>query len=416
MADESLHRSARAVLAFGVVAGLAYAATTVPLKPDQVGLASDVYYHAAVALLNGDDLYAVTPPDRPGYRFLYPPVIVLLFLPHAALGGETAAFVLQTALNLGVGLGTAAVLWRALARRGVRLKRSDRALLVAFVLFSTHGIPQVIMGQTTLWLGFALAIGFDALDRGRGEVAGIAFAAAALVKVFPAVVGLWLLRRRSWRAVVAALGTGLGGLLLGVITLGPERTRQYFVEVLLGRFEDRSVGATPDPWSTVASVHRHLVALTDLDPGLFTPIALVLLAPFLLVCYQRVDGDERRLAAILGTLVATLLVLPLHPLYFPLLTYPLVVLLYVLPVGRARTMLVVGTLFTYVLVGFETVVIALEVLPLPSAVDASLLGVAETVFVAILPATIGLWLLLVACVLVHRDGTATPRPVTSPAD
>lgn len=396
-------------MALGVLAGLAYAVTVPLVRPTQVALASDVYYHAARELLAGNDFYAASPPDRTA-SYIYPPVVIAAFVPHALLGSETASFALQTLVNLAVGLGTAAILWRALVRRGIALTRLDGALLVGFVLLSAHGVPTVLMGQTTLPLAFALAVGFDALERDRPGLAGSVFAVAALVKLFPAIVGAWLLRLGAWRGVGAALATGLGGLLAGLLAFGPDPTLVYFTEVLPGRFQGEAFAGTPDPARELSTARRQIAALLPVDPRWLSPLAFLLIAPPVVALYRRIDTDERRLAAILGTLVGTLLFLPLEPLYFSLLVYPLVLLLYTLGPGRPRQVLVAGTLFTYVLIGYPSVEIFLEVLSL-GAVDGAVLSASEMLFAFILPPTIGMWLLLAACLLVHYGG----EPIASPA-
>ncbi|WP_207586773.1 glycosyltransferase 87 family protein [Halomontanus rarus] len=417
--DPSVRRSTRAVLAIGILVGLTLAVETALSTPEQVGLASTVYYYAGEAILTGENVYTVTPPDYDGYNYLYPPIVVLAFLPHALLGSETAAFALQTILNVAAGTGIAIVVWRGLARRGVSLERVDYALVLGFTLLSSHAITQVIQGQVTLWLAFLLAAGFDALERERERereaVAGAAFALAALVKLFPAVIGLWLVRRRAWRGVAAAVATGCGGLLAGLVLFGPDLTIQYVTEVLTGRFQESTFDGVPDPDRSLVTVRRLFAAL-GVGPTLLTPLALATLAPFVAALYRRVDTDERRLAALLGTLVATLLFMPLQPLYFSLLAFPLLVLLYRLPAGRSRRLFVAGVYCTYAMFSLEMVVVAVGVVPLPAGLEAAVLSVAETVFTAILPPTVGMWLLLFACVSICYDGETAAHRVPSPAD
>lgn len=400
------HRTARATLALGIMAGIAGLVLTPLVKPEQVMLASDVYLHAANAARTGDNFYQVTPPHRPGYRYLYPPVVVFVFYPHALLGTQFASFVLQTILNLLAGAGTAIILWRALRHRGSPIDRIDAGLLVSFVLVSSYGAIHLLNGQTTIWLGFAFAVGFYALDTHRQHLAGMAFAAAALIKVFPAAIGLWLIRQRAWRALAAAIATGVAGILLGLAALGPDVTIAYFNEVLAGRYERHSFSDPPTPDHSIDGIQRQLAAI-GVRPPYLTVTAFVILAPLLLVLYRRVDTDARRQATILGTIITVLLFLPLQPLYFPLLLYPLVVLLYQLPSGRSRHVLLAGTLVTFVHVGFEVVEFGLVLLPVPGALHTVILGVTGGVFTFILPPTLGLWLLLLACLIIH---TTPDRP------
>lgn len=410
-ADESEPtKSARLVLAFGILFGVGTAVSTVFLEPRQVMLASDVYLTAGDAFLAGGDFYGVSPPDRPGYFYLYPPITVLLFVPHALLGTAGAAFGLQTAVNVACSGGIAVLLWRALSRRGSQLTGLDGGLLVGFALFSSYSAITVLNGQVTLWLAFAFAVGFDALDRNRETRAGAAFAGAALFKVFPAGIGLWLLRRRAWKAVVTAVIVGVGGLLAGLLVAGPDTTATYLTEVLTGRY-DGFEGAPP-PTETRGGAQRQIAAIFGLGPPFLTPLAFAILAPPVALLYRRTDTDERQQAAILGTITATLLFFPLQRLYLPLLLFPLVVLLYRLSPGRPRTLLVAGTLVSFVRTGYEPVVFTTETLGLSGSVGTAIEGAAELFFRVILPPTLGLWLLLVACLLVHYESVSRRHPVT----
>lgn len=394
-------RTTRLVLLLGVLSGLASVVATPLVGPEQFMLASDVYYYAAEALLAGEDIYEVTPPDRPGYHYIYPPVVVFAFVPHALLGSPAAAYVVQTVLNVAFAAGIAAVIWRALARRDVPLTRLDAALVFGFALVSAHSAISLINGQVNIPLAFALALGFDALDRGRQRLAGVAFAAAALVKVFPAAVGLWLLRRRAWRSVAAAVALGISGLLVGLLALGPDLTVTYFTEVLTGRYD--GFDGVPEATRGRDGAQRQVAALTGLGPPYVTLLAALALAPVLGYLYLDVGTDRQRQAAILGTLLVTLLFFPLQRLYMVLFVFPLVVLLYDLPPGRPRTLLVVGALVSYLRIEYALVEAVVVPLPLPGVVESGLLSATEWFFQLILPPTLGMWLLLGACVLVQYE-------------
>ncbi len=364
-------------------------------------LASDVYFYAAEALLSGEDIYEVTPPDRPGFHYIYPPVVVFAFVPHALLNSPVAAYALQTVLNLAFAVGIAALLWRALSRRGVSLSRLDAGLFFGFALCSAHSAISLINGQVNIPLAFAFALGLDALDQRRQRLAGFAFAAAALVKVFPAVLGLWLLRRRAWQGVGVAVATGITGILLGLFALGPDVTITYFTEVLTGRYD--GFDGAPEPTRSRDGLQRQLAALFGLGPPYLTPLAAALLAPVLASLYLDIETDSQQQAAALGTILVTLLFFPLQRLYMVLLVFPFVLLLYRLPPGRPRTLLVVGALVSFVRIDFTLAEVALTTVPLPAVLESVLLSGAERFFQVILPPTLGMWLLLAACVLVQYE-------------
>jgi len=400
-ATTSLRPSTRAVLLLGIAAGVSGVAVTLVTDPRQFALASDVYVHAARTLIDGGDIYANRPPDRPGLPYLYPPIVTVLFVPHALLGSDLAAFALQTVLNLAAGAATAVVVARALARRGVAVTRADTALFAAFVTLSTYGAIQLVNGQVNLWLGLAFAVGFDRLDRDP-RLAGAAFALAALVKVFPAAVGVLLLRLRAWRAVAAAVVTGVGGLAAGLV-LGPGPTETYLTRVLVERYRGESFQGLPSPTANVGGIQRQLATL-GVDPPWLTPLALLLVGAGLALVYRRVETPFDRQVAGLATVVAILLFFPLQPLYFPLLVFPLLVVLVRLPSGRPRLLLLVGTLFSFVRLGHEQVASAVAAAGLPGAVEAPLLTASLWLFTFVRPATVGLALVLIACALVAGDG------------
>lgn len=391
--------SARVVLLLGVLSGISYTITTALMSPEQFGLATHVYVTATDAWLNGTNPYTVSPDHLPGYRFLYPPIVLLVFLPHALLDGALA-IALQTVINLVAGLAIVGIIWRALERRGVALDRIDRVLILAFVLISPYGVPQLIQAQTTLWLALAFAIGFDAIDRDRERLSGFAFALAAIIKVFPAAVGLWLLRLRAWRAVAIAITTGISAILLGAVVLGPDLTVYYLTEVLLGRYEHQGYQRAADPFSTVGGVRRQLAGLFGLEGRWLTVVSLAVLMPILGLAYRHVETDLDRQTAALATVIALLLFLPLQPLYFPLIYFPLLVVLYRMEFGPARVALLVGILVTFVMIDLEPALAAIATLP-PAVAD-PLSNVTIAAFTIALPPDIGMWALLLACVIYQR--------------
>lgn len=395
----SVPRSARLALLVGILSGLSTVVFAPFVSPAQVMLASDVYYYAADALLAGGDIYEVTPPDRPGFRYIYPPVVILTFVPHALLGSPLAAFLVQTVLNVSFAAGIAVVCWRALVRRGVALTRLDAVFLCGFAALSSYSAITVVNGQVTLWLACCVSVGLDALDRNKETQAGIVFALAALVKLFPAALGVWLLRNRASRGVATAVVTGVAGLGAGVLLFGPDLTVTFVADVLTDRYDGfEGVSA---PTQTRGGAQRQVAALTGLGPPYVTPVAGAILAPILGYLYLDIDGENRRQAAILGTLLVTLLFFPLQRLYMPLFIFPLVLLLYRLPAGRARTVLLAGTLVSFGRLEFGLVEQLLTGV-VPAAIDTPVLSLIEHVFGTILPPTLGMWLLLASCVLVHR--------------
>lgn len=389
------------LLAISILSGVSYTITTALMSPEQFGLASSVYATAVETWLDGGNPYTVTPDHLAGYHFLYPPIALLVFLPHGLLGLE-GAYAIQIVANILVGLAFVWLLHGALDRRGISLKRIDIALIGGFVLLSPFGVSQLIQGQTTLWLALGVAIGIDAIDRHREDIAGASFAFAAIIKVFPAALGLYLLRMRAWRAVAVAIATGLGALLLGAILLGPDLTTHYVTEVLLARYERETYHRVTDPHTSVGGIRRQLGGLFGVPGGYMTPLSLAVLLPILGVTYWSVETDIQRQGAALATIVALLMFLPLQPLYFAFIFFPLVILLFTLEWGMARYLLLGGVLVSLVMIDLDPLLDFIVVLP--EGMETVVAALATAFYQVALPTDIGMWLMLLACVAIQlRD-------------
>lgn len=396
------------MLVLGILVGVENAVGLARTQPAQVGLATDVYYYAARAALRGGDFYAAAPPGLAGYRFLYPPVVMGAILPYGLLGDPLWAYAVQWVLNVATGLALAAVMVRVVGRSGVELDRIDRLLVAGFCFGSAGAATTLVLGQVNLQLSLGIALGALLVERGQGRAAGAVLAAVATVKLFPALVGAWLVRRRAWRAVGAATAVGLGLVALGLVAFGPETTEIYLTrtipdEMAVGAFPDG-----PDPGAPYLGLRRQFSVLAPWIPDdLLLPAGLLVLTPVVLAAYRTFADPVTRLLGLQATLLATLTALPLEPFYLSLALFPTVPLLYLVdagPVdpGYARPLFLVGALVASVPVTLGGVETQLAVLPLPAAVDGAILGTAESAFAFVLPPTLGVWAMLAACGLYHH--------------
>jgi hypothetical protein len=416
-------RGPRLVLAVSVLAGVANTVLFPLRNPEQVALATDVYYYAARAALRGADFYALTPVGDAGFR--YPPVVAIAFSPHALLGDPALAYALQTLLNLAALAALAVLVVRVVERGGVDLPRRDRALVAAYVFVVGPVGVNLVMGQVNPLLALGLATGAvllepqseagdgalpDADERrlDRDTAGGVAFGLVALVKVFPALVGVWLLRRRAWRAVAAATAAGIAGLAAGVLVFGPDATATWVTEVLAGETAVASFPDGPDPTAPYVTVRRQLTyLLPGLPAGWLLPASAVVLAP-VFAGVNRVARDLRsRLVALQGTLLATLAMFPLEPFYAALAMFPLVPLLYLID-GAPRRLLLAGAVLLSVPVTYDSVVATAAALPAPAG--AVVRDAAGALFSFALPPTVGTWLVLAGCLLYQRRAAADASP------
>jgi hypothetical protein len=397
-------RRTQVVLGLTVLAGLSHAVLFPAANPPQIGLATDVYYHTGQALLEGTSIYEVHPPAHPGYTFLYPPIVALATIPYALAGSELAAYVLGWSLNLVAVAALARITLTLLESRGTELRSHERVLVVAPFALAAPAVTTLVIGQVNILLTAGFAYAALGLENDRQYRAGTALGLAALVKLFPALTGAWLLRCRAWSGVLAAIATGIGGLLVGAIVLGWAPLEVYVTEVIPGQM---AVGAFPDgpaPRAPYIGIRRQLSVLA---PGLpsnwLLPVAIGILALPVLASYRSMATLVDRLVALEATVVAMILALPLEPFYASLVLFPTLPLVVLLEGRRGHLLLLLGTLMAMApvtLAGLERRAGALGVADL-------VMDVLTPVFGFLTPAGLGLWLLLGGCVWYQYD-----RPVT----
>lgn len=393
----------RIVLGLVLLGGTSHALTFPFANPAQIGLATDVYHHVGTAVLEGQSFYEAHPPDHPRYRFLYPPPIVLATIPYALVGSEMAAYALGWLTN-----GIAVVLLGRLSiasirRHSLTLDQIDLGLIGGFFVLSAPAVTTLVIGQVNLLLLLGIAGGALALEAGRKHRSGVAFGLPALVKLFPAFTGAWLLRRRAWRAIAAATATGLGGLGVGLLVFGVEPSVTYLTAVLPGELAVGAFSGGPDAAAPYMGIRRQFsVLLPGLAHQWLLPAALLVVTPFVLASYRTMETLVDRLVALEATLVAMILVLPLEPFYVALVAFPTVPLLYLLEERRAQGLFLAGTLLSTAPVTYSGVARWAGYLPGGQEIVDPLI---RPLFEVMLPAGLGLWCLLLGCVVAQQTAS-----------
>ncbi|QSG11962.1 putative membrane protein [Halapricum desulfuricans] len=399
---EERNRGTRLVLLVGVALGLGNLAYVLLASPRHIAIDYRVYHLAGTVALEGGNFYAAVPEGLPGYfHYVYPPITVLGFVPLALLGGETVGFAVHTIETVLVGLGAAWLLVRYIERvGGGRLPWLDRGLIAAFVVGSVHSMSSLLFGQVNHHLVAALVVGFVALDADRETLAGVAFGLAAFLKVFPAAVGLWLLRRRAWRAIGSAVGFALAGFAAGLAVFGPELTAAYVERAIVPRFSPDAFAGGLAPGETYLTIRRPIsVLLPTVDPALYGLLAALVLAPPVAYLYRTIEDREDRLVSIMGTMAAILVFFPSFPLYVVILYFPLVPLLYLLERGRPRRLLLAGALVASIAIRYDDLRQGFEMAG--SAPDL-LETVVRPVLTFVTPGLVGVLVILGACLLQRR--------------
>lgn len=295
----------------------------------------DVYHYAAEAYLAGADFYAVVPPGLADmFTYLYPPITVVAFVPFTYLE-PAQGYVVFTAITLAACAAATAAIVSYVEGWFLTLGWIDVTAIWLFFVASTHSTGTINFGNVNLLLAAGIVFGFFALERGREFAAGAFFGAVALMKVFPAIVGLYLLRIRAWRAIAGAIAVGGGGLLASVVVFDLATLRRFFVEVLGDRSElDLFVGGYPPDETYYVTIQRPLSHLLwrvwpDAPKYALPILAAVVLASILAYCYLDLKTQTDRLVAIHATLTAAVVLMPALRWYLALLFFSWVALLYV---------------------------------------------------------------------------------------
>ncbi len=242
-----LTRWPRIVGAVLAVAGLAVLMACVRPGSDLSDF-RDTYYIAAQHTLQGSSPYAVWS-YLPYQMYIYPPPFAVLLAPIAELSVHHAQQ-LWYAVSLGMIVAAATVVARLV--RGVPTPLAIGATLLLFAGFAPlrEGLR---IGQAECVLLLLIGAGL-VLARRRGDArfeiaAGLCLGAAAVLKLYPAVILLYFGWSCRWR-LLAGAGAAIAALMaVSVAVLGPSAITGYLTSLATqgtAAFEAR-------PWSFGAS-------------------------------------------------------------------------------------------------------------------------------------------------------------------
>ncbi|MHA6617106.1 glycosyltransferase family 87 protein [Pseudonocardia sp. DLS-67] len=177
----------------------------------------DTFWHSAVALVGGDDIY-----DTPAkLTNLNPPLLTVLLAPFAWLDALSAyrVFVVLTLL-----LVAASVL--AVARE-LRLSRTATVLALLAVLASSPLHGTLVLGQIYPLLLAGLVAGWIAERRGRPVLAAVLYGVTVALKPSLAPVLLLLAVQRRWVPLRAGIAAAVVATLAGAIVAGPSSAIEW---------------------------------------------------------------------------------------------------------------------------------------------------------------------------------------------
>ncbi|GAA0657573.1 glycosyltransferase family 87 protein [Salarchaeum japonicum] len=410
-------RRVRAVLAFGVLVG-----TLVPayffLLADTAPFAWDfrAYHHAATLARDGRPFVGVSPAVGGG-EWVYPPVTVVAFYAYT-LVSWSAAYLAHAAVSVIAGLACAALVIAGLRDRDVRLTRTDAALVAAFFTLSTYPVVVLGQGQLGLFVLLALLTVHRALAAGRERTAGGVLALASAFKLFPLFLLVWFARRRAWRAIAWCVGATAALWTAGVAAFGWPLHAEYVRFIVFERSRVHDLAAGMSPNVSALTLQRPLAALfPDAHPLAYTALACLLLLPALAALYTRVETQQNRAVAYLGTLVVMLLVSPASNVHHVLYAYvPLVALLYTVRDPVVRACFLTGTALVLAPVQPAMVADVLGALGAPASLTISVVAASRAVLSVGSLALYGLLVILAGCVVHAARAAPVEEPATTPDD
>lgn len=318
--------------------GLIYLLT---LSDIRIGDAFHAYYVAAQTANDGRLFYDVSYVSGGG-TYLYPPATVLVFFPFLLVGGWFNGYLIMIFINiLAAGL-LGYILVRFIEDRTGLLPLLDRILVFGYTVLSLVTAMVYLQGQINLLLGLLITYGFLATLSDNHEWSGFLFAIAASFKIFPALLGTYLLRKRAFKALLIAVATGGLSLLVGLGIFGVDTTKYYFQQVLFGG-DILTLPIRPEVqrvtlWRPLSQL------LPNLDVALYFILSVLLVSPLIYITYRDITTENDALVAILATILVTIIVVPSRQPYLVVTHFPLVALLFLLKSLHVRAFLSIGTI------------------------------------------------------------------------
>ena len=293
----------------GIVAAAFVLLATVQLvRLAALSLGTDVYdedfrqeYCLARALAAGAPLYEPMPAMVA--RYVGPPGLALPTAPNhppsaALLALPFAAFEYPTAARLWLVLQLLLLGWtiRCLARE-LGWGRAAGWIGLAAAVVWTPVVLDLHVGNLHVVLLATLVAAWRAWRRGRALEAGAWLGLGTAIKIVPGYLVLYLLLRREWRAVAAAVGV-CAGLALGVTVLAGPTIWSGFaagVGTSIGVYQEEGFNV-----SLFGMLHRLTHGVRDIGPllprvgdGWITLVAaVVLLVPALLAAGRLAPAEE----------------------------------------------------------------------------------------------------------------------------
>lgn len=211
---------------FGYVRGYAYGS----------GGDLDQDYCAAKALLQGKSIYGdlsvvcdtAKQRNRPELENFHPPITTLVLLPFVAAGTSIQSMFFLW--GMAWVLVYAAVIHRAMSDFGIAPHL--RWVLLGFALLWFPHLSQSMNGQFSTAILALVFLGWRYLRDGRDDLGGVALGAATAIKLFPGLLGVYLLATRRYRALAAMVAAFVAMQALAYVVVGHADYVHFYTHVM----------------------------------------------------------------------------------------------------------------------------------------------------------------------------------------
>jgi arabinofuranan 3-O-arabinosyltransferase len=284
----------------------------------------DTFWHSAVALTQGGDIYAT----GAKLRNLNPPLLSVLLTPFAAFDALTA-YRIWMVLTLLMVVGS---IW-AVARE-LRLPRTATALALVAVIASSPVHGTLVLGQIYPLLLVGLVAGWIAQRHDRPLLGAVLLGATVALKPSLAPILLLPAVLRRWPEFRAGIYGAAGASLLGVAIAGPSSAwawlRIAFTEGVPNTVDNASIPGLAVRFAYATGIPPVITAVAGMLLG-----AVVLVGTLLWLGHRRADVDPTG-TAMWAVIAASLLFSPIAWHNYLMLLWPGMLIL----LARGRTNLV----------------------------------------------------------------------------